>query len=89
MLEGKKEAATQNVRRLWNTRKLITAPKHANRWDRRGWKKEAKFPYQQFTCKGADGAKCTIQTYCTCTPRKWMCKDCHIAHLLNLNNEGL
>ncbi len=94
MLEGEKETATQNVRRLRSTHQLITAPKHANRWDGRGWKKEAKFPYQQFTCKGADGEKCTkrghkIRTYCSCTPGKWMCKDCHIVHWLNLNNEGL
>lgn len=94
MLEGEKETATQNVRRLRSTHQLITAPKHANRWDGRGWKKEAKFPYQQFTCKGADGEKCTkrghkIRTYCSCTPGKWMCKDCHIVHWLNLSNEGL
>ena len=94
LLEYEKESPEDNIRMLRNTHKLISAPRHTNHWDGRGWKKEAKFPYQQFTCKGADGEKCArrghkIRTYCTCAPGKWMCKDCHVNHMVKLSKEGL
>ena len=80
--------------RLRNEHKLLPAPKHANGWDCRGWKKEAKSQYQQFTCKGADGVKCPkrgykTRTYCTCAPGNWMCKKCHVQHMISLSYEGL
>ncbi len=89
-LETQKEVKLQ----LRNAHKLPPAPKHANGWDRRDWVKNAKLQYQQFTCKGVNGQKCPqsnnkTQDYCTCAPAKWMCKACHIEHIVKLRNDGL
>ncbi len=75
LLENVRESSGDSIRRLWSTHSLKLAPRHANNWDGHGWKKQAKFPYQQFTCKGADSEKCAKQghkicTYCTCAPGK-------------------
>ncbi len=88
------EAQEEVKRRLRNQHNLLPAPKHANGWDGRDWIKKAKSRYQQFTCKGANGRKCTqsnnkTRTYCTCAPGKWMCKACHLEHIVQLRNEGL
>ncbi len=73
--QPEKERIENNFWRLRKTHKLVVAPKHANCWDRQGWKKEAKLPCKQFIFKDADG-KNSLRgaTRFACTaPVIWIC----------------
>ena len=34
-------------------------------------------------CKDKDNKKC-CRTYCACNPGAWMCKNCHIDHVVDI-----
>ncbi len=42
LIQIEKERAETNIRRLRSSHKLATAPRHANRWNGRGWEKKSK-----------------------------------------------
>lgn len=60
---------------------ICTAPTHARRFKNGKWKKSAKAKYQQYTCRGL-GCKKKCRTYCSCTVGHWLCKSCHMDHVV-------
>ena len=65
---------------------LITAAAHARKWSGGAWICDAKFQYQQYFCS----MKCKkkIRTYCVCDPGSWLCKDCLVAHVQQLEQHA-
>ncbi len=73
-------------RRLRNQHNILLVPKHANGWDERSWIKKSKIAVPTIHLQGCERKKCAqsnnkSQTYCTCAPRKWMFKACHLEHI--------
>ena len=64
---------------------LVTAPCHASKFVGGRWQKKSRAKYQQFVCKGF-GCKKQVRTYCACGVGNWLCKDCHLEHMLEALN---
>ena len=60
--------------------RLETRPTFTGKWTGVGWKK-TKQEYQKSECRGIDGCKKRIRTYCMCNEAIPMCGDCHIIHV--------
>jgi hypothetical protein len=65
---------------------LITAPAHARNRSGGAWICDAKFQYQQYFCS----MKCKkkFRTYCACDPGSWLCKDCLVPHVQQLEQHA-
>ena len=59
----------------------LSAPPHAQVFVNGKWKKNAKFKYQQYTCRGTNCKKKT-RLYCKCNPGHWLCSSCHLVHVV-------
>ena len=80
--EEEKEKAAQllhNKRRKVN-HTLETAPQHARKFDRTEWVCDNKWPFQQYRCSTHCGKQ--TRTYCSCDVGVWLCKDCHLKHVI-------
>ena len=53
----------------------------AKTWKGKKWDCSAKAKYQQYTCQG-HGCSHKVFTYCACGVGYWMCKSCHMTHLV-------
>ena len=62
---------------------LSIAPPHASKFSGGRWKKTAKARYQQYVCRGL-GCRKQTRTYCACDVGIWLCKDCHLKHVLEV-----
>ncbi len=80
-------------RRLRNQHILLLTPTLTDGWD--GRNRIANSQYHEFTFRGAtNGKRCTqpknkMQTYCICSPAKWICNTCHLEHIVELRNDRL
>ncbi|KAL9187551.1 hypothetical protein ACHAXT_001654 [Thalassiosira profunda] len=59
---------------------LIRRPKNTGQWLGNRWKK-TKQEYQKSDCKGREGCKNRIRTYCKCNKAVPMCQSCHTIHI--------
>ena len=62
---------------------IRTAPKHARKFEHGKWEFGTKTPYQQYACRG-ENCKSRTRTYCSCSPKKWMCKECFLSHVYSV-----
>ena len=75
--------STRNKRKLEHT--LVTAPCNASKFVGGRWKKTSRAKYQQFVCRG-ENCKKQVRTYCACMVGHWLCKECHLEHILSSIN---
>jgi hypothetical protein len=61
----------------------LTAPKHAKGFAFGKWDCTAADKYQKYTCK-TKGCHKLIQTCCSCNPGHWLCNDCWMQHVLDV-----
>lgn len=64
---------------------LVSAPLFARNCVSGKWDYLAK-KNQQYTCK-TTGCQNMIRTYCTCSVGHWMCKDCHLNHIVECSSQ--
>ena len=64
---------------------LRTAPCHASKYVGGRWQKKARAKYQQYVCRGGQCKK-QVRTYCSCMVGHWLCKDCHVQHMIDVLN---
>ena len=64
---------------------LMVAPLNATKYVNGRWLCNAKQPHQNYPCsfKKCGQPPKRIKTYCSCSPRKWICKFCHAAHVVS------
>ena len=60
---------------------LRAAPRHASKYVGGRWQKKSRAKYQQFVCRGGQCKK-QVRTYCSCMVGHWLCKDCHVQHMI-------
>ena len=65
--------------------KLVSAPPHAKKFLRGKWVCTNKSPYQQYHCRSPNCTK-QVRTSCSCSLGDWMCKDCHMEHIFDVEN---
>ena len=89
---GQKTEETQQHRRKRNRgditdeHTLITTPPHAKLHEGKPkykWNFTSKQKYQQLACSA--GCKTQTQAYCRCNPYKWICKHCHMKHVVTVH----
>ena len=74
-------------REVPDTNKLMIALAHAKCYVGKPTYKldlTAKQQYQQKAC--SNGCRIKSQTYCACNWYKWICKHCHVKHVLTVHN---
>ena len=91
--ESPQRRSKRNVRDLPDAHKLMIAPQHAKCYEgypKYKWDLTASQPYQyqQRTCSSKCSADYTKQTrtYCNCNRYKWICKHCHVKHVISVHN---
>ena len=64
---------------------LMVAPNNATKYANGRWLCNAKQPHQNYPCSFKQCGKPPkrIKTYCSCCPKKWICKFCHAAHVVS------
>ena len=71
--------------RIGMVHRILTAPKHAKKYQRRRWECTAAAPYQQYKCRGECNKK--VRTYCACSPGVWLCFNCFPQHIRSAESE--
>ena len=71
--------------RIGMVHRILTAPKHAKKYQRRRWECTAAAPYQQYKCRGGCNKK--VRTYCACSPGVWLCFNCFPQHIRSAESE--
>ena len=91
--ESPQHRSKRNRRDVPDAHKLMIAPAHAKCYEghpKYKWDLTVSQPYQQRACSSKCPAGCTkqTQTYCNCNRYKWVCKYCHVKHVIAVHDEN-
>ena len=91
---GTKRYYTRRRQPISKKHELLTAPKDATCWlgpPHNKWSMNKKNYYGQFACSKQTTEQCRDKksrkcnrTYCACNPGAWICKNCHIDHVVDV-----
>ena len=85
--ENQEHRSKRNRGDITDQHTLLTVPPHAKYYEGRPvykWKCTQKAKYQQLACSA--GCKTQTRTYCRCNPYNWICKHCHVKHVVTVTN---